>query len=102
MVKTLGSVLRLLFGLFILCLVGYNTMQVAALRAEVAELKRARAAAVEKYETVAPSGPLTRARKHAEQAQAFLRTKEYAAAQREIAAATQALRQASQNAQSGG
>src|SRR3712207_3987467 len=96
----LGGLLRLIVTLFILAALGYNTWQIAALRAEVETLKRERASAVKNGKEDGKSH-LARARRHAEQAQAFLRKKQYADAQREIRAATEALRQASSDARAG-
>ena len=76
-------------------------------------LKRARADTVQKGDAAGQGGGasdqgqgtgalLARARRHAEQAQAFLRKKQYADAQREMRAATEVLGQASREVRDGG
>jgi hypothetical protein len=105
--KAAGAFLRFAFGLLILLALGYNTWQVHALRAEVEALKRQRATSVKAdrvasrppTKTAAAGTPLDRARRHTERAREFLRRGKYADAQREIRAATEALREASRDAQ---
>lgn len=108
MAKVLGTVLRLMFWLLILGALGYNTWQVNVLHREVAALQRERAGTAENDASArseTPSGrgstPLALARRHMEQAQAFLRKKQYADAQREMRAATEALGQASRQVGAG-
>ncbi len=104
--KVLGGIFRLIFWLLIAAAFGYNTWQINVLRAEVQTLKRERVDAVQKGGGArgAPDGGalLARARRHAEQAQGFLRKKEYADAQRELRAATDALGRVSRGARDAG
>jgi hypothetical protein len=107
MAKTAGRLLRLVFALLIVSAVGYNFRQTALLRAEVERLKRAsRGAEAAEGGGAAAAGAgaslFDEARRHAEQAQEFLRTKQYAPAQRELQRATRALDRASRSARDAG
>ena len=112
MTKAAGAFFRFVFGLLILIALGYNTWQVHTLRAEVETLKRQRAASVKadtarsrpptKTAATGADTPLARARRHTERAREFLRTGKYADAQREVRAATEALKEASRDAQDTG
>lgn len=100
--KIAGGLARFLFGLLILVLVGYNTWETARLRAEVEAMKREGAHTVPTGKTapdVRSLALLSKSRRHAEQAQVFLRTKRYDDARREIALAAETARKVSVNAQ---
>lgn len=101
-----GTLIRFIGILILLLLVGYNFWETARLRAEVAELRNALRSGAAKVS--APSsrdsvsggnaGLLGEARHHAEQAEVFLRKKQYNEARREIALAATAARKTSDTA----
>ena len=108
MTKAAGAFFRFVFGVLILAALGYNTWQVRVLRADIEALQRQRPGSVKperaaSRQPIKNAGtPLARTRRHTERAREFLRTGRYADAQREVRAATEALREASRDAQDSG
>jgi hypothetical protein len=107
--KLFGVLLRFVFLVGLLGLVGYNTYETAQLRREVETLRQKSSGVTVKEKAVSPvkagsdggSDPaslLTSARSHYDAAQEHLVRKEYAEASREMMLASQAAKKASQNA----
>ncbi|MBC8101694.1 MAG: hypothetical protein H7Z41_03805 [Cytophagales bacterium] len=104
--KIFGALLRVLFLLAILGLVGYNTWETARLRGEIESLKQRNAAATRPAGNGKAAAPvpnrdpaalLTDSRNHYEAAQKHLKRKEYAEASREMTLATEAAKKATEN-----
>lgn len=105
--KFFGAIVRFLFLLGLMGLVGYNTLQTAQLRSEVEALRRQQGRvgkssvggrAVEKVNDKDPASLLASARRHYDAAQKHLGRKEYVEAAREMTLATQATKKASADA----
>jgi len=109
--KAVGGFFRFIFAVVILLLLGYNTFETWRLRQEVNALKQQQEQQAPAPKTSAASvgrggaessgsalDLVARAREHANQARALLREKRYAEAQRELALAAQATRQAGDGA----
>ncbi|MBC8134850.1 MAG: hypothetical protein H8F28_03070 [Fibrella sp.] len=102
--KALGAIARFVLILFIIGIVGYNTYEIARLRAEVAELRGGRKAGGSGAERTHSSGTmeqLAEARSHAQRASALLKEKKLSEATKELQAASDAAARASGNAQAG-
>jgi hypothetical protein len=104
-----GAMIRIFGILLLLALVGYNMVETARLRQEIAELKRERTTGVStsggnKAPAIGKDGAalLGEARRHAELAETYLRKKQYGEAQREAALASAAVRKAGEAAKEGG
>ncbi len=103
--KALGAIVRFLFALFIVGLVGYNTYQVGLLRAQVAELQVARRPGSPAVRGVSPthgSGTveqIAEAQSHVDHASALLKRKKFVEAAAEMQAASDAMARAGGNAQ---
>ncbi len=100
--KAFGALLRFLIALFIIGLVGYNTYEIAQLRAEVAGLRGG--AKSGSFTRSPPHGTgtmeqIAEARSHAERASTLLKQKKLAEAADEMQAASDAAARASGNAQ---
>lgn len=101
--KLFGAILRFVFMVGLLGLVGYNTWETAQLRREVAALRQqpGRVSVREKPGAVSGGNPaslLASARRHYDSAQEHLGRKEYLEASREALLATQATKKASESA----
>ena len=105
--KAFGWLVRTLFGLLLIGLVGYNTLETARLRAEVEALERREGfTASRPVPSATPAttnegaeGPLAAARRHAAQAEESLRRGDYSGARREMERAGDAIRRANADTQ---
>jgi hypothetical protein len=109
--KFFGAIVRFLFLLILLGLVGYNTWETAQLRREVEELRQQAGARTGRVKlgvavkvgtekATDPASLLASARRHYDAAQEHLSRKEFAEASREMMLATEATKKAGQNASS--
>ena len=105
--KFFGAIVRFVFLLGLLGLVGYNTLQTAQLRSEVEALRHQQGKVSksiggtmirEKVNPKDPASLLAAARRHYDAAQAHLGRKEYAEAAREMTLATEATKKAGSDA----
>lgn len=91
--KWFGGLLMWLLGLTLLGAIGYNTWQVMLLRSEVRALRQRNSAPKAGIGT--SLSRLAEAKRHAERAQALLKSRKFAAARAEMARAAEATQKAS-------
>ena len=108
--KFFGAIVRFVFLLGLLGLVGYNTLQTAQLRSEVEALRRQQGSVGkvrapvgetfirEKVNAKDPASLLASARRHYDAAKEHLDRKEYVEAARQMTLATEATKKAGANA----
>ena len=99
--KALGGVVRALFVLFILGLLGYNTYEIARLRAEVAALRggNGKSELVAQTSSSGAMEQIAEAWSHAERASALLKEKKLSEAAKEMQLASDSAARATANAQ---
>jgi hypothetical protein len=106
--KAFGWFVRTLFGLLLIGLVGYNTLETARLRAKVEALERREgftasgpvpSATPAAATSEGSDGPLAAARRHAEQAEESLRRGDYSGARREMERVGDSIRRANADTQ---
>jgi hypothetical protein len=105
--KAFGWFVRTLFGLLLVGMVGYNTLETARLRAEVEAIEHRtgginRAAAEPPATVTASEDFADAARQHAKAAEALFQRGDYAGARREMERATDSVRRANAEARERG
>jgi len=103
MAKAFGAFLRFLFVLLVIGLIGYNTYEIAQLRAEVAALKAGKTQDTEVGQGHRPGSgtqeQIAEAQSHVEKATALLKEKRFGEATKEMQAASDAAQRAGGDAQ---